>query len=232
MNSVEKKNKKISDILGNFIYKYKFLLISVFFVIILFIVGFGITRIVLEKNKVKSAKLAESILDAKEEYEAEEDVDKKEELETSYLALIESIKNENNNNYAEFRAIFEEAIFYEESDKGKALNCFLEFKNKKGKNYLIPLALHKAAIISEELGKEVDDIIDLYKIISNKFYDIYIDIDRVNFNIGRLYEKKGEEKEALKYYNKIIDKFEDENIEDLSEWYKFAKDRVFYIEAN
>jgi tetratricopeptide (TPR) repeat protein len=100
----------------------------------------------------------------------------------------------------------------------------LKYVEKSPSSFFAPLALHKAAIIYEKL----DDTENAYKLYSRleKEYKDSVIIDEVYYNLGRLFQIKGDFLKAKEYYNKIISEFP------MSMFSAKAKNRLFLLTYN
>ncbi len=78
----------------------------------------------------------------------------------------------------------------------------LKFAGKTPGSFFTPMALNRAAIIYEQQGKQDE----AFKIFQNleKDYDDCLIIDEIYYNLGRIYQSRGEKVKAREYYNKII----------------------------
>ena len=81
----------------------------------------------------------------------------------------------------------------------------LKYAYKSPKSFFAPLALNRAAIINEQLGKP-DEAFKIYQQLEKDYEDCMI-IDEILYNLGRSYQVKGEKLKAREYYNKILSSY-------------------------
>ena len=87
----------------------------------------------------------------------------------------------------------------------EAKDYLLKFADKTSGSFFTPLALNRAAIINEQLGKQ-DDAFKIYQQLEMDYADCLI-IDEIYYNLGRIYQIKGEKSKAREYYNKIVSSY-------------------------
>jgi tetratricopeptide (TPR) repeat protein len=87
----------------------------------------------------------------------------------------------------------------------EANEYLLKFAVQSPKSFFAPLALNRAAIINEQMGKQ-DEALKIYLQIEKDYEDCII-IDEIYYNLGRIFQIKGEKVKAREYYNKIATLF-------------------------
>lgn len=99
-------------------------------------------------------------------------------------------------------------IFFEDKNYEEAFNYLDYYVDKtSSKDALHPIALNKAAVALEELGKNEQALAYLIK-YADKAKDSVV-MDQVLYNIGRLYIISGDKLRAGEYFNRIIDTYPD-----------------------
>jgi len=109
--------------------------------------------------------------------------------------------------------------YFAKKNFSDAQKFYLKYADSSS-SVLAPLALFQAGICAEELGK-FDQAFDLYKRIEKEFKDSFA--DRVLYDIGRMYQKKGDAVNAREYFNKLQIQFPG------SPYNSQAKVRVFLL---
>lgn len=116
-------------------------------------------------------------------------------------------------------------IYFEDKnyeDAYKHLNYYVDKTSVR--DALYPLALNKAAVALEELGKIEEALSYLLK-YEEKNKDSIV-MDQVLYNIGRLYNISGDRLRAGEYFNKLMDIYPDSSFSDR------AKERLFLMSLN
>lgn len=227
------KNEKLStvDFISSFLVRYKIVLIAVSVVIAVCLIGLAAGAVVANAAIEKNAALAEKILDAYSEWETA-DSDKKEEAAASLTELVSGGKESRKGSYAYVRAVLCESQMLEtENKKEEALNSLAVLRDLKSDLYLIPIALHRAAVLAEELGKN-EDALAYYYAIADHYGQTYFNADRIYFNIARLEELSGNRAQAEKIYHKLIDSASAKEGSSDSSLVSVAKDRLIYLETS
>jgi tetratricopeptide (TPR) repeat protein len=109
--------------------------------------------------------------------------------------------------------------YFERKQFADAQKFYLKYADSSS-SVLAPLALFQAGICAEEMGK-FDQAFDLYKRIEKEYKDSYT--DRALYDIGRMYQKKGDSVNAREYFNKLQTQFPG------SSYNSQAKIRVFLL---
>lgn len=225
------KNEKLStvDFISSLLVRYKILLIVITLVIAVSLIGLAVGAVVTNASTEKNAALAEEILDAYSELETAAS-EKKEEAAASFTELVAKGKETRKGSYAYVRAVLCESQMLETEDKKEeALNSLSVLCDLKSDLYLIPIALHRAAVLAEDLGKN-DEALTYYYAVADHYGKTYFNMDRIYFNIGRLEELSGNNTRAQQIYSKLIDSASTKENSD-SSLVSIARDRLIYLET-
>ncbi|MCU0821948.1 MAG: tetratricopeptide repeat protein [Spirochaetes bacterium] len=130
---------------------------------------------------------------------------KKKELEKTVKSLNEVIDSSywgyiNNNGYYIIAGLFASMDMNDE-----AKSYMLKFADKSPGSFFAPIALNRAAIICEQMEKQ-DEAFAIFQKLEKDYEDCII-IDEIYYNLGRIYQIKGEKVKAREYYNKIISSY-------------------------
>jgi len=146
--------------------------------------------------------LAEKATSMYSEWAAEEDEEKKKELEKKILEETEIILNAYPKQYAAQRALhIRGSVFYEKKQWQEAYDEYERLFTKFSRSYLAEEALFLAAVCREEMGS-FDESIELYA----RFTESYSESPRsphAYFSLGRLNEMKEKYEEAKNFYNTL-----------------------------
>jgi tetratricopeptide (TPR) repeat protein len=94
------------------------------------------------------------------------------------------------------------SILFDEKKYQESLERYLEFIDESSSDTLfVPLAVNKAAICLEEMGKYDQAISLISKYSENK--DFLVIMDQMIYNAGRLYALKGDAAKAREFFNKL-----------------------------
>ena len=99
---------------------------------------------------------------------------------------------------------------------------------KKSILYLIPIALHRAAVLAEDL-KQPSEALTYYRSIEKNYAKSYFNMDRVYYNIARLEETLGNTDAAKTAYRLLIETAGNKEVD--SSLVSVAKDRLIYLES-
>lgn len=228
----EKTKKELFlDGLAGFLQKNRIFMLSFLLAIALFFIVFAIV------SEVKSHRVEESTLMAENlearydtwaenmDKEEEEKPDNLSEIEEDLISQADEIWETYPNLYAAQRALYVKGnIFYKKEDWASAAEVFITLQERFQDSYLAPIALHIAAIASEEMD-DIDGALELHNLIVSLYSETYPDTARSIFTLGRLYEYKGQYEEASNQYNILISEYTTSN------WTKLARDRIIYLQA-
>ncbi|NLV67908.1 MAG: tetratricopeptide repeat protein [Spirochaetes bacterium] len=94
------------------------------------------------------------------------------------------------------------SILFDEKKYQESLERYLEFVDESSSDTLfVPLAVNKAAICLEEMGKYDQAISLISKHSENK--DFLVIMDQMIYNTGRLYALKGDTAKAREFFNQL-----------------------------
>jgi tetratricopeptide (TPR) repeat protein len=114
-------------------------------------------------------------------------------------------------------------ILFEEKRYGEAFNAFDIFIKKSSDDVFVPIAINKAAICLEEDGK-IDNAITF---LSGYAADSKnkINLDQINYNLGRLYLLSNNQIKARESFRYVIDEYPQ------SAYANRSKERLFLLSA-
>jgi tetratricopeptide (TPR) repeat protein len=93
-------------------------------------------------------------------------------------------------------------MYFERKMYEEAKTNYLKFVDRSSSSVFAPLALFQAAVCAENTDK-VDEALSLYKRIEKSYKDSAF-TDRLFYDLGRMYQKKGEKVTAKEYFGKVI----------------------------
>ncbi len=85
-------------------------------------------------------------------------------------------------------------------NKGK--EYLLKFADKSPSSFFAPLALHRAGIASEKLN-DINGAFQIFQRLEKEYSNSIIS-DEIYYDLGRIYQLKGDRFKAREYYNKVI----------------------------
>lgn len=114
------------------------------------------------------------------------------------------------------------SILFDEKKYQEALELYLEFADKSSSDTLfIPLAVNKAVVCLEEMGKYDQAITLIAKHSEDK--DFQVVMDQMMYNSGRLYALKGDNAKAREFFNQVRTDYPQ------SPYAEKAKERLFLL---
>lgn len=224
-------NEKFStaDFISAFLVRFKIPLILTGVLIIVALIGVAVSAVVIQNATEANAAVAEEIADAYAEWVSAGEEDKAE-AESVLTAAIEKGKAEKQSSYAFVRAVLCESQMAEtKGDQEGALAALSVLKEIKAVSlYLIPIALHRAAVLAEDL-KQPSEALTYYRSIEKNYAKSYFNMDRVYYNIARLEETLGNTDAAKTAYRLLIETAGNKEVD--SPLVSVAKDRLIYLES-
>jgi tetratricopeptide (TPR) repeat protein len=112
-------------------------------------------------------------------------------IDSSYWGFV------NNNGYYIMANLYFSEKMYKD-----AKEYYIKFVDKKPTSFFAPLALQKAATACEYLN-DYEGSFKIYQRLEMDYKDSFI-ADQTIYNLGRLYQKKGDIFKAREYYNKVL----------------------------
>jgi len=112
-------------------------------------------------------------------------------------------------------------ILYSEKKFWESREYLLKFADRTSSEMFKVLAMLKAAYASEETG-DLDEAVRLYLVLEKDYVNSIVE-DQVYYNLGRIYEMKGDVINSRKYYNRLITTFPQSLLS------AKAKERLFLI---
>ena len=114
------------------------------------------------------------------------------------------------------------SIYFDEKKYQESLEQYLEFAGDSSSDTLfVPLAVNKASICLEEMGKYDQAIALIAKYSENK--DFMVVMDQMIYNTGRLYALKGDNAKAREFFNQVRTDYPQ------SPYAEKAKERLFLL---
>lgn len=218
------------DFISSFLVRYKIVLIAIFSAVTVLLISLAVGAAVTSRFAEANAAVAEEILDAYSRFTTAE-ASEKEEAKITLTEALEKGKATKKGSYAFVRAVLcESQMSEEEGDEETALTILTELQNLKGNLYLIPIGLHRAAVLAEKQGQQAEALA-FYKSIAKNYSQSYFNMDRVYYNMARLEETVGDKEAARKIYKKLIDSFSVKDSAEQPALVSIAKDRLIYLET-
>jgi len=207
------------------IHKNSKILLGFLTIIVVLVVGLLISNSIQIKNLEKYTREIEIIQDSYSELSIITDEIEKEQAVNTILSQIETLVKNSPKNYALQRALFIKGnLYFQNKEWDKAAEAFSTVADGFQDSYLAPISLVNKAIILEE-SKKIDEAIDTYQLLIEKYSSVSPDIPNSYFSLGRLYEQNKDYDAALAEYNNLVDSFPDSN------WTNLARSRIIYIES-
>lgn len=230
------ENKDLAQKINDFLTANRKIVLMLFALIIIAVMGVIIWSYALESSRKTSVTQVERIIydleEFKQENKAEDtgsDTEKKtsnavKEMEDKSIEELKLLGVKYAHSYAGFRAntviaeIYFERKMYEDALK------FYELAADAVKNsYVEGLASFNAAACADELGNN-EKALSYYERASK--VENFPLIPRALFNVGRLYEALSKKDEAILSYNKLLEKYPQ------NEWALLAKSRIIVLTGN
>jgi TolA-binding protein len=225
MTQEPSKKQKFLEKFSYNLQKNRIILLALLGIIIVVVVGLAIWSDVKTKRLESSTQQIEAIQEKYELWASESDDAKKAEKEKELTSALEDVLTKYPKLYAGQRALFIRGqMAFEKKEWDSAASFYLELKKIFPKSYLASISLVNAAVAYEEKG-DTDKAIEMYKLFVESYKEENPDTARIFFSLGRLYEEKNDKENALKYYNDLSENYPD------SDWTKFAKSRIIYLET-
>ncbi|MDY6932649.1 MAG: tetratricopeptide repeat protein [Spirochaetota bacterium] len=142
----------------------------------------------------------------------QETIDKlKKLIDSSYWGYV------NENGYYVIADLYESQKMFRD-----AKEYFLKFVEESPSSFFAPFALRKAGNVCEHLG-ELEEAFQIYQRLEREYSNSMI-ADGIYFDMGRIYQKKGNTIKAREYYNRLISQYP------FSLFTNKAKNRLFLLE--
>jgi len=156
----------------------------------------------------KAASVFEEAYEKIEEFDKQTNVYSKQELEKQIIPLLDEVVANYTFSGSYKRSLYYKAyVQYYTENYSEALKSFTFFVSKFSNDNLTYKSYYFIAYCYENLEK-IDDAIKALKIFDDKLSDVYF-TSLAYYKLGLLYEKKGDNKSALNYYQKIVRSKED-----------------------
>lgn len=216
----KEKKVSLSEKVGDFIQKYRFVFLTV---LALLVVGFVAYGVIYNSASKKTSKLLSKI--EKIEFSLLENTSELSESEVSSL-LDDSLKAveeyTKNSGIVGIRAeLLKADICYKKSDYKNACDSYLKVASKTKGTYLCPISYFNAARSSEQLN-DTTKAIEYYQMAAND--KEFVNINQALFSIGRIKESSLDYEGAYETYEKIVSKNESDT------WSNLAKTRILTLE--
>lgn len=96
-------------------------------------------------------------------------------------------------------------MYFEHKMYDDAKKYYLMFADRSASSPFAPLALFQAGVCAENVDR-YDEALTTYKRIEKSYKDSAFN-DRLLYDLGRMYQKKGEKMTAKDYYSKVISQY-------------------------
>ncbi len=219
------EKKTVSNVLADWIAKNRFILIGFVCVVVIVAVAIGVTSTVKTKKAVKGFTELDGLYYQLSVFQNKTDVTEEEiaAKEAETLSAVYVLAENNAKNPVGSRAYLLAAeLEFKNKEYAKARTAYENAAAANEKAYTAPIAWYNAAICSEELG-EIDSAIALIEKATDR--EDFVTAPRAMFNAGRMEEERGNYSSAKVWYNKINDKYPNDN------WSNLAKSRLITLEA-
>lgn len=224
-NNEKTEKTTLKQKLSLLIHRNSKILLGLLTIIVLIVVGLLIFNSVQIKNLEKHTREIEIIQDSYSELSIISNEIEKAEAANKLLLKIETLIENSPKNYALQRALFIKGnLYFQSEDWEKAEKAFSAVAAGFQDSYLAPISLVNIAVLLEESNK-IDEAIDTYQLLIEKYSSVSPDIPNSYFSLGRLYEQNKDYDAALVEYNNLVDSFPDSN------WTNLARSRIIYIES-
>ncbi len=223
---MEKEEKKTaSGVLANWIAKNSVILIGIIAVVVVVAVVLGVVSTVntskAEKGFTELDNLYYQLTVAQNKTDATEESVKAKEAET--LSAVYALADANSRNAVGSRAYLLAAeLEFKNAEYAKARDAYLNAAAANEKAYTAPLCWYNAAICAEELGDVDGAIANIEKAVARADF---VTAPRAMFNAGRMEEQRGNYAAAKTWYNRVNDKYVNDN------WANLAKSRLISLDA-
>ncbi|MBU0934617.1 MAG: tetratricopeptide repeat protein [Spirochaetes bacterium] len=209
--------------LNDFLRKNRIIIVSLFALLLVIVAGIGVWSAVSASRLKNATALLEKIEAEFESWQSAVDEDKTK-LEESILAISNELAAKYKKLYPALRSRnLSASIFISRNDFTRAIELYKAIYETAPDSHLAPLAMYNAAIAQEKNGDVADALVTLETIYTD--YPGVANINRVLFNIGRLYEANEQYTEAYQNYTKIIVKG------GVDDWTKLAQSRIIYFDS-
>lgn len=203
-----------------FFSSYRKILLVLLAVVVVFILGYGITTAVVSNTSKAGLEDIDSIsyiLTKDSANLSDEDLEKR-----RAVALSSLEKYNGKSGVVGVRAnMLSAEIKYSQDDYEAAASFWKTAAEKGKKSYTAPLSYFNAASAYEDAGK-LDEAESCYgKVVSYKDFD---QITHAKFNLGRVKETKGDKAGAVEVYSELFGSVPDDS------WAKLAESRLIALE--
>jgi tetratricopeptide (TPR) repeat protein len=221
-NRMEAKEKvRLSDLINNFMRKYRVALAIIGIALITVIAVVGIVSFINHDRLVKSTASLEELDILFEKWEVADESGKSvagDRVIESAGTLIARFGG----TYAALKAgMMQAAVLYERKDYLAAELAYNAIHTRGPKSHLAPKALAGAAVMAEERGDKDKAIGYLQQAITQ--YPNATGANRVIFTIGRIFEETRQYDKALEQYRSLVAKGQNDD------WTKLSQSRIIHV---
>lgn len=218
------EKKTASNVLADWIAKYRFILIGVVCAIVVVAVVIGVATTVKNKKAVKGFGELDSLYYQLTVVQGKADVSEDEVAakEAETIDAVYKIATSNSGAVASRAYLLAAELEFKNAEYAKARDAYNNAASANEKAYTAPLAWYNAAICSEELGDVDAAIANIEKACAR---DDFGTAPRAMFNAGRMEEQRGNYAAAKEWYNRVNDEF----VADY--WANLAKSRLISLAA-
>lgn len=191
--------------------------LTVFIIIaILLITGISMTTYLLVRNaRVEAAKMFEKAYTKILEFDELSNVFSKQEMEKEIVNLLDQVLAKYPNTSSGQRALFYKGyVYYYTENYEKAVKTFDYFVKKYKRSYLLDKSYYFLSFSYSDMKKN-DEALEALKVFEKKLYKSYY-TPLALYRLGNLYEIKGDDESALKYYKRVVNEFSDSSQKDIA----------------
>lgn len=207
------------DRLSDVLQKGRVALLVILIAGIVAVIGYFVWNELHTRAREKSTLWVEKAQDLHQQWVAEAEATKKQDLEKELNELLQRILTKYPGQYAAQRAqLLSADLAYRAKDWAKAAASYQALAKRFPRSYLAPLALMYAGACFEEQG-DAKQALEAYERVRSRYQASYL-MPRALFSVGRLLETGGDSAGAAKVYNQLEDDYPDSN------WTKVARNRI------
>lgn len=196
-NVIEKFLMVVKDYVRNHKKLILYILLTVLLIVVLIVAGF----IFYEKEEKSELSQFEKILF---KYATESKGDEKN-LQSAVDSLNQIINSSywgyvNENGYYIIAGLYLNHKKYQE-----AKNYLLKYVDHSPSSFFAPLALQRAAVACEQMN-DINGAFQIYQQLERE-YESSLIADEIYYDLGRMFQHKGESLKAKEYYNKLLSSY-------------------------
>jgi TolA-binding protein len=224
----EKKIEKTrAEIVSAFISRNRILLIIILSIIVVAVVGTGITINTINKQLDKKIVQVEVFHDEYANWVNNSAELSEEESQNAYVKLQDELSqfiDSTRNGYPELRALFTLAsLEYQKENYISAVALFVQVFDDYPESHLAASSAMNSAVCYEQLN-DSENAVKYYEIVFENYGDRSSEASHAKFSTGRIYEGMGDTAKAIESYRELSTVYPE------SEWAKLAVSRLISLE--